>query len=323
MEDFYKKLYPDAPANPFGVDPEKIKILPDHAIADHIFAGEAGAVPFNWKPFLGPRELQYWIPFCVSFSRLRCAVAKARKEGLEIDFSERDLGVESGTTKQGNGLHEVSEFFRNTGIFLQKDCFFTNQMISDGWPMWDKIFDLSDVPAGAQRYKGGNHSWVIGGIEAIKQQLAFSPIQIAVPVGDNWEAEIVSPPSVIRSYHAITLYFVGDYLEIQDSVGKEFKKLTLDYPITGAKSFRDLPQNWKVLNKKMYKLVRDPQNQNEVYAVMPGVAKRHIATAETLRLGAQEPDRFWNWQAGDTIATATPEEWALPTAAEIHFDPVE
>lgn len=325
MIEFLKNLFnhDNPPGNPFGYDPTQDKIEPEHAIADLVFAGEEQKPPFNWKQFLGQREQQYWIPFCVIFSRLKCAVAKGKKDGVEIDFSERALGVESGTTKSGNGLHQVSEWFRKNGTFLQKDCSFTKQMISDGWPMWEKIFNLSDVPKDAKRYYGGNHSWVIGGIPAMKQQLAFSPLQIAVPIGDNWEADIVTPPTVIKAYHAITCYFIDDYIRIQDSIGKEFKTLTLDYPIVGCKTFRDLPENWKALNKKMYKLVRRPDKTDEVYAVLPGVAKRHISNYQTLVLGAADPDKFWTWQEGDQIPTAMAEEWALPNAGEIHLDPAE
>lgn len=235
----------------YGLILEKPK--KEDAVYETVF-GAGTEEPINWKEYLPEREEQYWVPFCVSFSRLNCAEAKAKKEGVNItNLSDRHLGVISGTSKKGNSLNKVSESFRKEGVVLEKECPFTYEMLSSGWTKWDEIFDLSDVDRGARRYKGGNHSWVYS-LSAIKNALAFSPVQLGVGVGETWNRDIVTPPQHISAYHAITCYYIdNEYYYIQDSIGREFKKLRIDYPIAMAKSFRDLPENWKDIKKKMDK----------------------------------------------------------------------
>ncbi len=232
---------------PYGYIPESIK--PGSAVYDLIFNVGAGEVreSFNWIKFLPARERQYWIPFCVSFSRLNCAEAVGKKQGIDINFSDRELGVISGTTITGNSMEPVSEFFRKVGVRKEQDCPFTEEMVKYGGDViWKKIFDLPNN-TGQKVYKGGNHSWVYGRA-AMVDALDHSPLQIAVGIDGNWEKEgMVQTPSKIEAYHAVTLYYIDalGYMYIQDSIGREFKKLNPDYPLTGVKSFRDLPENWK------------------------------------------------------------------------------
>ncbi len=231
----------------------------DNAFYNLIFGGETGLVPFNWKQYLQPRELQYWLPICVSASRTKCAEAKAKKDGIDINFSQLELAGGSGTTKYGNGLQEVSEYFRTVGIGLESDLPLTQDLIRDGWPDYDKLMALyKTLPASLHRYLGGNHSWVYGK-DAMKQALAFSPLQPAVPVGENWDKEeVVQPPKKIVAYHAVVNYFIdeADRYLIQDSIGKEFKILSADYPIIGTKSFRDLTADWKDKNAVLFASIR-------------------------------------------------------------------
>ena len=222
--------------------------LPEQAVYNRIFAGGIGAgESFNWKPFLPVRERQYRIPFCVSFSRTNCAEAKAKKEGIDINLSDRELGVISGTGRQGNYMDTVSDFFRKKGITLEKDVPFTDAMLHlSTSTAWTDIFNLPDT-TGKKRYKGGNFSWVYG-LGAMIDALNHSPLQIAVGIGSNWESNgPIGPPAKIAAYHAVTLYHIDSQgnKHIQDSIGKEWKILKPEYPLTGTLSFRDLPENWK------------------------------------------------------------------------------
>lgn len=298
--------------NPYGYVPEKINL--EDAIYGAIFQS-AGEKPYNWKSFLPERERQYSIPFCVSFSRLNCAEAMGRRAGLELNLSDRHLGVISGTTKNGNGMFQVSEAFRNIGVVKEFVCPWEGDMLYLGTEEgnWKKIFDLSSVPATARRYKGGNHSWVdYWNIQLMREALAYSPLQLACPVYDNWEqSEVVDASRVgtaLRGYHAITCYYIDDYIYIQDSIGREFKKLTLDYPLTGCKSFRDLPDNWKDLNNTtMFELIRK-DNSVDVYAIKDN--KRHLilngqAFSRGIELGMWKKEiqtvseaKFNNYQEG-------------------------
>lgn len=251
------------------LDPEKIqpgyipeKIVPGAAIYDFVFQDHIGAAPKaskDWRPVMQPRERQGWWPFCVTYSRLACAEAVAKAKGLNFRLSRLVLGVLSGTggywhgQTSGNSLEAVSETFRNKADVLADVREFTADEITyAGQDVWDKAFQLPDSIGSADKYFGGSHSWVIGKA-AMVAALEFSPLQIACGIGDTWENDgVVKTPSAITAYHAITVCFIdaANQIYIQDSIGKEWKILSPDYPLTGIKSFRDLPDNWKDLNAK-------------------------------------------------------------------------
>jgi hypothetical protein len=189
-------------------------------------------------------------------SRLDCAEAKAKKEGLDINFSDWRLAVESGTTKNGNSLQGVSEHFRTKGVDLESDTPFPTKLINDGWPSWDKIQVL---PQAGNRLFGGSHSWVLGK-DAMRDALNYSPLQIAISDNEyNWEADGVVQTPVSKTFsHAITLYWIdeeGKYY-IHDTIGRQFKVLNKDYPIVACKSFRDLPDNWKTMSNNFVKILK-------------------------------------------------------------------
>jgi len=254
---------------------------PEDAKYEHIF-GIGRAKPRNWKPYLPKRERQFWLPFCVSFSRLNCAEAKAKSIGIELNLSDRYLAVISGTTKKGNTLRKVSETFRKEGVVEEKECYLSFELLSRGWENWDKIFDLSEVDKNAKRYFGGNYSWLKPDLQILKDALSYSPIQIGVGIGNTWEDEVVTKPPFIVAYHAVCCYYIDDkYIYINDSIGREFKKLSLDYPIEVAMSFRDLPSNWKEIQESQ-KTVKIPlvrkKGTRPVFAVVNG--KRFWITNE-------------------------------------------
>lgn len=233
--------------NGYGYIPEPID--PKAPVYDAIFGATTTTESFNWKPYLAPRENQGWIPFCVSFSRLNCAEAKAKKDGVDINLSDRYLGVTSHTSKSGNSLHQVSETFRSTGTVDEYQCTFTPEMLSEGWSYWDAINTLPDLSS-AKKYTGGDHAWVYGK-QAMIDALQYSPLQIALGLDRSYEIDkIVKTPKIATAYHAVCLYYIDKdgLMYIQDSCGTEFKILESDYLLQGVKSFRDLPANWKELN---------------------------------------------------------------------------
>ena len=294
--------------NPYGLI---LKPQPIGSPTYDILFGEKGeAEPINWKQYLSPRERQYNVPFCVSFSCLNCQEAIANKENLHINLSDRDLGVISKTTKEGNDMHTVAETFRTLGVVKETDCPWRDNWLTD-LSHWNDIFNLSDIPADARMYKGGDHSFIYSK-DLIKSALAYSPIQLAVAVGDNWETDDpITNPKNIRAYHAITCYWYSEaegYF-FQDSCGAEWKRLSPDYKINGAKSFRLLPNNWRDL-QTMLKLVK----YNKDYFVEFNGKNYYIPSMEILNYGktnnifAQEvesvdpivPDGQWieyGWQA--------------------------
>jgi hypothetical protein len=263
-------------------------IEPKAAVYDVIFRAAGAGASFDWKPFLPKRELQWWIPFCTIFSRLDCGEAQAKRDGLDIDFSDRRLGVESGTTKNGNTLDAVSEWFRKNGVDLETDTPFEPKMISDGWPMWELIFKL---PAAGKRYFGGNHSWVLSK-PAMINALEHSPLQIAVgDCNENWERDgEIQPPTKVDWHHAIMMYHIDAQgrFYVRDTIGKEFKILSNNYPIQWCKSFRDLPENWKELNNMentFCKIIKD-KNSKGVGFWLPAISEDAL-TSMALNFGKQ------------------------------------
>jgi hypothetical protein len=230
---------------------------PEDPVYDQVFG--AGYIPqIDWEAYLPEKENQYAIPFCVSFSRLNAAEAVANYAGLSaLNLSDRHLGVSSNTNKVGNSLQVVSETFRKNGIVKEEELPFTYEMLSDPFARWNEIFDTSKLDPVAKRYYGGNHSWVYGK-EAMKQALAFSPLQIAIGIPSTYNDPIVKDTGKYYSYHAVLLYKIDDngYYYIYDSVGPNFKRvLDKNFKIEQAKSFRDLPDDWK--EKTTYELTTE------------------------------------------------------------------
>lgn len=306
-----------------GFIPDKIQ--PSDAHYEQIFGAikKFTGVIKNWEPFLPTWEGQGAFPFCVTYSRLNCAETVAKEKGLNINFSDRYLAVISNTTKEGNSINDVSEVFRNKGVVSEEDCSFTSPMLDYGMYMWDKVFSLPLGLSGKQKYFGGSHSWVWG-LEAMKDALQYSPLQFGIGIGDTYLHDVVSPPSAISSWHAVECYYIDDkFFYIFDSLNQAFKKLTINYSVPYCKSFRDLPDNWKLLSLKnsMYILQRDPAGDKEVFGVKPGSVKRHIANRQTLLLGAQDPDKLWDYAPGDAIPDGDASFASLPEAAEIILAP--
>ena len=261
--------------NPYGAI---IRPMPVGApVYDDIFTGTEQ--PINWKEYLPPRERQYNTPFCVTFSCLNCQEAVARKESIELNLSDRYLGVISKTTKQGNDLHTVAEMFRTQGVVKETDCPWRDNWLTD-LKYWNNVFDLSDVPQDSRKYKGGDHSFILDK-KLVPRALHYSPIQLAVGIGSNWETEtVIKNPAKIIAYHAVTCYDINEegYF-FQDSIGKEFKQLSPDYRIEAAKSFRLLPSNWRETQMKIVKT----SDSDKLY-ILQGSKAIHVFSMATLEV---------------------------------------
>jgi len=241
--------------------PEKIEAT--DAVYEQVFGSTDKTESFNWLEYLPYRERQYRVPLCVIYSRLDCAEAVAKKNGLDINFSELRLGFEVRISKKGTTFNKVSEYFRKIGTDLEEDTPMDQDVLKGGWSAWSNITRL---PPAGDRYKGGSHSWVrteAGMMDALEH----SPLQIAVRENNkNWEANgEVQNPTHADYGHAVLLYHIdrqGRKL-VRDSVGKEFKILNKDYPIKWCKSFRDLPNNWKEsMQNEFIKIIKDKNSKS-------------------------------------------------------------
>jgi hypothetical protein len=212
----------------------------------------------------------------VSFSRTNCAETKAKANGVldedgnEMDFSDLDLAIGSGTGSQGNSLRAVAEYARKSGISLEKDCPYTTNPSQR-----QAIFNAAK---NKKKYKLGNWSWVNADLNALKSALEDGPVQVGVLVGYNWFSGGVIKNPGGGNGHGIELEYIDELGQkyIKDSYVPYQKVLDKNYPIMMAMSFKDLPENWRginVENEKFYmrllnKLIIRPQANGEVYRIM-------------------------------------------------------
>jgi hypothetical protein len=195
-----------------------------------------------------------------------------------------------------------------------------------------------DVLDNALTYKAKGYAsiWHKDNVEIVKQAIYQNKGVVASFYGSDggWQKALVTPPKPGQSVWGHAVYLIGwdeqNRILFLNSWGEGWgnKGIGILHPDywTGGYAFSlwtltDLPDNWRAITQ-MYKLVKNPENSGEIYAINNG-AKRHIANYQTLVLGAKQLDKQWQWQTGQEIPTATSAEWALPTADEIHIDPAD
>jgi hypothetical protein len=248
------------------------------AIYDRIFGSQIEK-PFDWRPFVPKQENQQRTAFCVSYSYNNILETMAKKDGGEVNLSDRYLGVISKTSLNGNSFQNVSEAGRKQGIVEEQHCPWKPEWLSNPRKYWGNIRNLLSVPKTAKRYFGPNYSRLSKSLISLKSALAHSPLHLGVPVGSNWENDIVNPPKRNLAYHGVMGSFIGKYIYIEDSIGKPHKKLTLNYPVLIAQSYRPLPDDWKILNKMLKRI----NYKGEQYAVN-GNTIHHIPDEPTLKM---------------------------------------
>jgi hypothetical protein len=224
------------------------------AFDDDVFGSvEFGSSPSkDFRQYRPKHEIQSYGD-CVSFSRLNVAESKARMEGVtnedgeEVNFSDLELAVNSGTSQRGNGLKKVAERARSVGVILEKFCPYTRN-----WN--ERASRVANIPSYAKRYKLGNYAWVKrdhSGLDRnyLKNALEGGPIQIGVGLGETYRYadEVIQPPRNITVWHAI----MNDYIDDQDQVycydhyNRKDVVFAKNYPINFAMTFKDLPENWR------------------------------------------------------------------------------
>jgi len=85
---------------------------------------EALVLDRKWKPYLPDFELQNRFSLetynCTSFGTIRAILTLiARKYGVFLNFSDRDLGIKAGTKPPGNDPHIVAEAARKQGLIKE------------------------------------------------------------------------------------------------------------------------------------------------------------------------------------------------------------
>lgn len=224
-----------------------------------IFGSDVGAGIAPWNNSLPSDEFQGSTGDCVSHSRTNAWETTWRylHGGEEKDLSELYLAVGSNTSLRGNSLRAVSEFFRINGTVLDELCDYTPDMLTNPAGTWlQRAVKFGSVPKNAQRFLGGTYSALPTHVPSIAKALPFSPVQIAVGLGETYRlGGVIQKPQQISTYHAILAYEITDAIYVVDSIAPTRKRFALNYPLVGALSFRDLPDDWKAKNNDGIALV--------------------------------------------------------------------
>lgn len=256
------------------------------ALYEEVFGAELGDVKqfagkpsYDWRQFEPILELQGDSSDCVSFSRTNAAEMKAKKEGVfddegqELNFSDLDLSVGSGTTQNGNSLTAVADYAHKVGVVLQRLCPYT-----DVWSQ--RAVLVGKIPKNAKKYKLGDYSRVQSDSLFIKGALPYSPVQIGIPLDYSYNTDkIIVPPKATRAWHAVTVQYVDEKEQfyIFDHYQKKNKILAANYPLPFVFSFRDLPADWrtitedagKMLTRLVGKYLLRVDYHGELYRVFP------------------------------------------------------
>ncbi len=167
-------------------------------------------------------------------------------ENGSFNFSERHLGIEAGTSVNGNSMNRVWEIVRKVGLLPQKDLsysmeqsnkFLTQYDMCEDYYNPDLITDLMRVKAKQIfRWVTIQFEWVGANakkttpFEAIVKALKQAPLQIGTPVCPNWNSGNLQPCGKTSVDHATTVYAwtLSSYKDF-DHYSPYLKILSLDY----------------------------------------------------------------------------------------------
>lgn len=264
---------------PSAVILEKPRELDAHF--DEVFgAPKASAAPSkDWRPFYPKHEIQSYGD-CVTFSYLNCVETQTKEKNLvddngeELNLSDLDLAVGSGTSQNGNSLDNVAERARKTGVVLERLCPYTK--------VWnERTVRVSSIPKDAKRYlKGTGHTWVKPDLSNMKAALEKGPLQIAVGLGETYQNNgVITPSSRIEVYHAMEMGYIDELGQkyCYDHYNRQQVTLSSDYGIEYTKLIlpEGLPDGWRSNNVdsiKLYKrligkIIIRPESRGECYRV--------------------------------------------------------
>ena len=270
-------------------EPDITDSIYEQSFAGKIRKFKANQQSFDWRPFEPKLEKQGNTSDCTCFSRTNAAETVALKskvtddEGQEFNFADLYLAVGSNTSQSGNSLKAPSEFFRKNGVVLQKFCQYDQDMLNSPNSTWARRktkFNQANTNPKAKKYKGGNYSFVTPSPAFLKDALTYSPLQIAIGIGYNYNEEgVIQPPTKVVGYHAVVLQFIDTLNQyfIYDHYDQKNKTLAANYPIYQALSFRDLVYTWRSLTsddqvfyaRLIGKLILRAEAKGELYEICP------------------------------------------------------
>lgn len=194
----------------------------------------------QWGDYLVVKEMQHRgteTMACVSFSALTVIeILIKQRTGKEKNFSDRFTAKMSNTTKNGNYFFNVANSIKNDGFVGEALWQYVN-----GWDEYYKEIPevvLKQAALSKEVYQV-NYQWVDENIEAMKEALKHSPLQISARYAQSNTGEILNPTG--QQNHAMVCYGYkeGEYWLIMDSYeyGGHLKKYAWDYKFGAVMSF--------------------------------------------------------------------------------------
>lgn len=226
--------------------------------------------PFGrWTDYLPSNEIQnknHETYNCTGFGTCNALEILYHKLfNKEINFSDRFLGIESGTYSPGNDPHKVAETARKIGLIIEDRLPFDTQTLDDYFSYPSNSIEaqcLAEARKWKRQYELG-HEWVWESphipIEEKQQRilkaLRYSPLGISVSAWHK-NGELYSKAKNEPDNHWTVLF---DYEEnklwrVFDSYDDTTKELEWDYNFLFAKTYslhkriKSLPEeNWLIL----------------------------------------------------------------------------
>ncbi len=231
--------------------------LPDDN-RDYQYGGIFGAEKY---PRVFKRELpagldipyQKQVPSCVACTFTFINQYKSFLEhGKKLNLSWRKVHAETGGYNRGRHYRTVAKHLQIAGQPQDVYCPDLPEL-SEG-----NFMDVRLSPEGeknALKRKIGAYSFVSSNLDELLPALVREPIAIALG-GNNkdWSRskEIIKKENPTAWYHSICLWDYNldeGWLGIYNWWGDEYRKLDINYPLTGVLSFRDLPDGKNIMQK--------------------------------------------------------------------------
>lgn len=272
--------------------------LPDEYDERSIKFGEAvskKSLPqkFSWWEKMPELPTQGDEPACVSMTFSTYAMFKSKQEGNEVNLSPRYLYSLTGKPDKGRNFRSNAKLLQNKGDTLE--VLFPNKTELSHDEYCDPDVITQKMHEAAKCYQIKSYSRVdYQNIDEVKQAIYREPIPIAFPgynkdwkakydvipfsgKGDTWDLQIHNADW----YHAVlAVGWENDKIEIAnwwESMPHVF--LSKGYPLIGAYSLVDLPDDWIDQVKSMHQRF---QKGGEQY-FKDGNVYFHIPDSETLQ----------------------------------------
>jgi len=219
-----------------GFNARKEKILPEHWQAgDGNLAGTAEVIRLDgqWDDYLPegePQKRRIESMNCTNYGTLNALeiLAKAKYK-VDKNWSERYMGVLSGTTRGGNSPHRVGETIRKYGNIPDFLLPYTSKITSWSQYYSPKPMEQTYITEGKtwlERWQFA-HKWIYCSVNSLKEALKYSPLGASVKAWYRTNEGIYYRPQGSKDNHWCVIYgYVdGQYWKVFDSYEPYLKRL--------------------------------------------------------------------------------------------------